>query len=96
MVIGCTTGLASWDLTRFNQSVVGNPPLETKSSLEKYHLQSLALMFGASLSLELISSSINLRFPFGVIVFLAVIAVGGLTYGIQYISKKNRGYFTAK
>jgi hypothetical protein len=90
MMIGCTAALASWDLTRFNQGLVGNPLLENKARLEKHHLQSLAMMFGASLSLALISSLFNLRFPFGVIVFLAVIAVGGLTYGIQYVSKKDR------
>lgn len=86
MVISCITSLASWDLTHFNQSMVGNPLFENKAKLEKHHLQSLAIMFGTSLLLELISSYINLQFPFGVIVFLVLMAVGGLVYSIQFIN----------
>jgi hypothetical protein len=90
MLIGCIAALASWDLTLFNQSMVGNPLLETKVSLEKYHLRSLTAMCGSSLLLALIASLINLQFPFGVIVFLVLMAMGCFTYSTQCIMKKNR------
>jgi hypothetical protein len=89
MVIGCTTALASWDLIHFNQSMSGNLFLDTTAQSEKYHLQSLAAMFGASLLLALISSYINLQFPFGVIVFLVLMAMTSLAKSMQYIMKKN-------
>lgn len=88
MVIGCTAALASWDLTRFNQSLVGNPPPEAQGLLEKYHMQSLTVMCGASLLLVSISSIINMQLPFGVIVFLILTAVGCLVYSVKYISEK--------
>ena len=89
MVIGCTTALASWDLAHFNHGMGGNPLFEAKESLEKHHMQSLAVMYGASLLLALISSYINLQFPFGVMVFLVLVAMGCISYGLQYI-KRNR------
>jgi hypothetical protein len=88
MVVGCTTALASWDLTHFNHGMRGNPLFEAKGSLEKHHMQSLAVMYGASLLLALISSYINLQFPFGVIVFLVLVAMGCTSYGLQYIKRK--------
>jgi hypothetical protein len=90
MVIGITASLASWDLTHFKQGMVGNPRLENKAGLVKHHLQSLATVFGVGLLLALISSSINLQFPFGVMIFLVLLSMGCLTYSVQNIKNKNR------
>lgn len=89
MVLGCTTALASWDLTIFEQSVVDNPSYKTKVPLEGYHLQSLAVAIFASLLLALVSSYLNLQFHFSIMIFLAVVAVGGITYGMQRIMKQD-------
>jgi len=87
MILGCTAALAAWDLTFLGQSMVDNSPYETKVPLERYHLQSLAVAISASLLLTFISSYLNLQFQFGVMIFLAVAAVGFITYGLQRIRK---------
>lgn len=87
MVICCTTALACWDLTHFRQSIAGNPPLETDARLERYRLQSLATAVFTGLFLAWISSYINLQFPFGVMVFFALMAMGCLVYGVQYLAR---------
>jgi 4-hydroxybenzoate polyprenyltransferase len=89
MVVGCTTALVSWDLAHFNHGE-GNPLFEAKGSLEKHHMQSLSVMYGASLLLALIASFINLQISFGILVFLVLMAMGCLTYSMQFIMKKNR------
>jgi len=89
MIIAGTTALVSWDLMQFNQSMVGNAAPKTNKSLEKFHLNSLALAAFAGLTLALISSYISLRFPFGLIVVLVLITVGCLIGGVQYIRKKS-------
>ena len=88
MMAACTGALLCWDLMLFNQSIVANSPHRPNAALEKYHLQSLALAASAGLMLALLTSSINLRFPFVLIVFLVLMTMGCLLYGIQYILKK--------
>ena len=87
MILGCTAALVAWDLIFLDQSMVDNSPYETKVPLERYHLQSLAVAISASLLLTFISSYLNLQFQFGVMIFLAVAAVGFITYGLQRIRK---------
>ena len=85
MVIGCTATLACWDLTHFRQAITDTPPLGTDARLERYHLQSLATAVFIGLLVALISSYINLQFPFGVMLFLVLMAMGCLVYGVQYL-----------
>jgi hypothetical protein len=89
MIIAGTAALVSWDLMQFNQSMVGNAVLKTNKSLEKLHLNSLALAAFVGLTLALISSYISLQFPFGLIVVLVLMTAGCLIGGIQYIRKKS-------
>jgi hypothetical protein len=89
MMAACTGALLCWDLMLFNQSIVANSPPRANASLEKYHLQSLALAASAGLILALLSSTINLQFPFVLIVFLVLMTTGCLLYSMQYILKKN-------
>jgi hypothetical protein len=88
MITAGTAALISWDLMQFNQSMVGNAARKTNMSLEKHHLNSLALAAFAGLALALISSYISLQFPFGQIVILVLLSVGCLIGAIQYIMKK--------
>jgi hypothetical protein len=90
IVVGCTTALASWESTCFDQSRDGGPLLKSRVSLEKYHLQSLVAMVGASLLLAAISLSINLHFSFGITVLLALLTMGCLTFGMQYYMRMNK------
>ena len=85
MVVGCTAALACWDLTNFRQAITDKPPLGTEVRLEKFHLQSLAMAVFTGLFLAFISSYINLQFPFGAMVFLVLIAMGCLVYGVKYL-----------
>jgi hypothetical protein len=90
MIIGCAFALASWDLIHFKQSKVGNPFLKTKASMEKNHLQSLALAVFTGLLLAFLGSMIHLRLAFGVIVLLVLMAVGGIVYGLRIFMKKDQ------
>jgi len=89
MIIGCTTALASWDLTQLKQSILENARLKTGTSFEKYHLRSLALSLSAGIVLSFASVYINLQLPFGVIVFLTLLAISGLTYSVQFMKKRH-------
>ena len=83
MIIGCTTALASWDLIQFEQSIIEN------AMLKKYHLRSLALAVSAGIMLSFVSVYIKLQLPFGVVAFLTLAAILGLTYSVQFMKKKN-------
>jgi hypothetical protein len=85
MVVGCTTALACWDLTHFRHTMIHNPPLGADVRLERYRLQSLATAVFTGLFLAFISSYINLQFPFGIMVFLVLMTLGCLVYGVQYL-----------
>lgn len=85
MIFGCTSALMSWDLSHFRQSMADIPSNESLVPLEKDHLQSLAVVIFTSLLLTALSSRLSLELPFGAIVFIALLAVGCLTYGLQFI-----------
>ena len=84
MVVGCTAALACWDLTHFRHTMIDDPPLGADVRLERFRLQSLAVAVFMGMSLAFIGAFIKLQFSFGVMVFLVLVAVGCLTYGVQY------------
>ena len=86
MIIACTFALVSWDLMLFEHSIVGDSAFQTNTSLEKHHLRSLTVATAAGLLLAFASLYVRLRLPFGVIVSLALIVTGFLTYSVQHIS----------
>ena len=88
ILLGCVTALAGWELAGFERTMAGNSCPETGLPLEKHHLQSLAATSAAGLSLALISSYLDLDYPFGVTALLALMAMGGLTFGVQYLMEK--------
>lgn len=85
MLIGCTASLAAWDLMLFNQSLAGSMPGKAIASLERHHLQSLAAAVIAGLLLALLTSNIEVQFPFGVIVLLVLITIGCLIFSMRCI-----------
>lgn len=84
MLLGCTSALAFWDLAHFRQSMGNIPPNESQVRLERDRLQSLAASVFTGLLMASLSSLISLQLQFGAIVFLALLAVGCLTYGLRY------------
>jgi hypothetical protein len=88
MIIACTFALASWELIQFEQSLDGNSLLETSTPLEKHHMRSLALAGSVGLLLAFTSIYIHLQLSFSMIIFLVLITIGCLTYGIRHIVKK--------
>lgn len=88
MIVACVFALVSWDLLQFVQSDAGNLLDTSIMSREKYHLNSLALAASLGLIMALISANINLRIPFVVIVFLALIATGCFIYGVQFVARR--------
>lgn len=87
ILIAVTAALTSWDLTNFVQSVTDNQREETKRRLEGFHLRSLAVASSAGLLVSLIASYASFELPFGVMLLLGLIAIGGLTYGLQPLAK---------
>lgn len=85
MVLGCAASLAFWELAAFRQSLPGNRSSPQAVSLERSHLRSLALAVCAGLVLAVTVSQVDLQVPFGLTVLLVLIAVGGLTYGLQSV-----------
>lgn len=88
LAAGCTAALAGWDLTNFAHRLANQPP-ETGAPLEQNHLRSLAVAAGLSLMLVFISAQIHLQIPFLATVLLALVATGGLTYGLRLLTKGN-------
>lgn len=87
MIIASTAALVWWDLTHFGQSIVIDQPLETRPLLERTHLQSLVLAISTGLILAFVGFYLNLQIPFLGTVFLVLLAVGCLTYGLQSLTK---------
>jgi hypothetical protein len=74
-------------MVNFNRGIFDNQLTKYNMPLVKNHLQSLAAMIGFSLLLIFLSSSIDLHFSFGVVIFLALLATASLLYSVQYIKK---------
>ena len=87
ILIASTAALTNWDLTNFVHSVTDNQREEMKQRLENFHLRSLAVASSAGLLLSLITSYANFELPFGVALLLVLIAIGGITYGLQPLAK---------
>ena len=87
ILIASTAALISWDLTNFVESVTDNQREETKRRLEGFHLRSLAVASSAGLLVSLIASYASFELPFGVMLLLGLIAMGGITYGLQSFAK---------
>ena len=87
MIVGCILALASWEMTHFSQGVLANANPNARASLEKYHLQALSIVLGASLLLSLVGAYANLQLSFGFVVIIVLFALGSLTKGIQYFLK---------
>jgi hypothetical protein len=83
MVVGCIASLVWWDLIHFQQSIADNSSREAEVRLETSRVQSLTTVVCIGLFLTFSSSYINLQFSFGAMVFLVLMAMGGLTY-VQY------------
>lgn len=67
--------------------MVDIPSNESQVLLERDRLQSLAAVVFTGLLLTSLNSPISLQLPFGAIVFLVLLAVGCLTYAVQYRTK---------
>lgn len=88
MVIACVAAMVSWELLLFDQSNAGTSLDKSNFLREKYHLTSLALTASVGLTVALISANVSLRIPFVVVVFLVLIFMGCLIYGVQFVAKK--------
>lgn len=89
MVLGCTASLAAWDLANFRQGVHGNSSSPQEVSLERSHMQSLAMAVVAGLVFVFIGSLLSLQISFAITAFLILVAVGCLTYGVQTVIKNH-------
>ena len=89
LAAGCSAALACWDLTLFQQSVARDQTAEMNMRLERLHLRSLGMAASLGLLFTFLGLSFNLQLPFIVIMSLALIAVGCLTYGLHSILKKS-------
>jgi hypothetical protein len=87
MVIACTAGLVSWDLYLFNGEVSKNSLPHAEAFLARNHMRALAMAAMAGLLLALAGVFIRFELPFGSLVLLALMVVGGLLYSVQYLNR---------
>lgn len=87
MVVGCVGALASWDLMLFSQTVKSAAMHEDISLLERRHDQSLAIAVAVGLIFSLTAANLALSLPFIVILLLSALALGGLYFGIRFLSR---------
>ena len=85
LIAGSTAALAAWDLSLFAHDVLGNPVPD--AMMERHHLGLLAAACGIGLPLAFISSFIYFQIPFGLIYVLALLAAGGLIWGLRRMQK---------
>ncbi len=85
LIPGCLAAIAWWDLAEFDESLVGEAPAKARALLEKQRLQSLGLMVGTSLVLEAVGLWLRLQLPFGVVMLLALLSIGGILYSAQWL-----------
>lgn len=90
MIIASVFTLASWDLLRFEQSIVGKATFHTGSLFEKHHLRSLVMTMVTGLLFAMMSLYVHLQLSFVAIVSLVLLALSGLAYGVQYIQRTKR------
>jgi hypothetical protein len=76
IVVGCIFALAAWDLADFGEIMAHDVLPRARATLEKNHLQSLAITAGISLLLIGAGYWLRLRLPFGVIVILGLLVTG--------------------
>jgi len=88
MTVACVSALVGWELLLFDKNSMGNSLDKNSSLREKYHLTSLAFTASMGLILALISANISLYIPFIVVIFLVLIFMGCLIYGVQFALKK--------
>ena len=81
MILASSTALVNWDLMQFA------PSPETNSSLTKHHLRSLTFAVLVGILMASLGANINLKIPFGLIIFLILITLSGLTYLNRLIIK---------
>ena len=87
MLAGVSGALVWWDLRHFQESAADIPADESRAVLEGDRLRSLGAVIVIGLLAAILGSSISLRLPFLVMVALALLALAGLMYGLQYSRK---------
>ncbi len=83
MIAGVTAALACWDLRRFAESLEGDQVSDLAAALQKQHLEALALAASLGLLLGLGGALLRLHIPFGLTVFLVLMAYLALERGLR-------------
>ncbi len=89
IVPGCIAALAAWDLMDLKASTAGAAPAGGSRVLAQRRLQALGTASGVSLLLATASLVFRIHLPFGVLVLLALLVVGCLTYIVQRFGNAN-------
>lgn len=80
MILGAALALASWDLILLDHSLTGSSSSSaaTVALFEKRHFQYLVLALGPGLLVAVTGRLLQFQVPFGIMVFLAIVALFGL------------------
>ncbi len=84
-LLGFSTALASWDLSRFYARITLETPGEKRASLETKHLQQLAIIVCGGYLVALLPTLIELSLGFGVVFLVVVLAILTLRKSILYL-----------
>ncbi len=83
IVAGCIAAVVWWDLMDFGESLHDAKPQGMGASLEKLHLEALAIMVGTCLLVEAAGLWLRVQLPFGAIAILVLLACGCILYAVH-------------
>jgi hypothetical protein len=81
-LVGLSTDLAAWDLSRFRARITKDMERENESLLESKHLQILAVAIGSGFIIALSCSFIRISISFAALALFTLLAMVGLRNSI--------------
>ena len=83
MLLGLSTNLAAWDLSRFRARIAAEEAGEVVAALESRHLRSLSIIASAGLVIAILPLVVKLSINFVAVAFVALVAMLVLRQSIR-------------
>ena len=90
MLVAISTDLAAWDLSRFRLRIKDEADSDSKSALEKAHLQKLGMTVGAGLIVGLVPLMVRLPLNFVALACLVLLAMVVLRWSVLTLRREDR------
>jgi hypothetical protein len=89
-LLGFSTNLAAWDLSRFQARLVDEADSEAKTLLERKHLQKLAVIACGGFFIALLPAFIKISIDFVVVFLIMLLTMMSLRKSLLYLRDDNR------